>query len=290
MDKKVRKAIIPVAGMGTRLLPATKVQPKEMMTLVDKPVAHYLVEEAVEAGIEEILFIINSNKHVVGDYFSRDADLERSLAERGKKELLKEIEDIHKQAKFTFIYQDEPLGSGDAIFRGRSFAGGDPFAVFYADDVMEAPEGHPAIGQLIKSYEEYGMAVAGLSNVPRETVARFGIIKGEKLKERTWRIDELVEKPSIEEASTTLASVGRFILTPDIFPLIEQSEELKGEIYLATALDALARQGKLYGYEIEAKWHDCGTKIGFWKSNFELGLKHPEIGEEARAYAASFRE
>jgi len=290
MDKKVRKAIIPVAGTGSRLLPATKVQPKEMMILVDKPVVHYLVEEAVAAGIEEILFVINSNKHSVGDYFARDADLERSLEEKGKLDLLAKIQNIHNQARFLYVHQDEPLGSGDALMRGRGFVGDEPFAVFYADDVMETPEGKPAIGQLIAAYQQYEKPVAGLVNVPKEEVSKYGIVQGEKVDERTWRIDELVEKPSVEDAPTTLASVGRFVLTADIFPLIEKAPQLKGEVYLASALDALSREGNLYGYEMEGKWHDCGSKIGFWRANFELGLKHPEIGAEATAIAAGFKK
>lgn len=290
MDKKVRKAVIPVAGSGTRLLPATKAQPKEMMILVDKPVVHYLVEEAVAAGIEEILFVINSNKHSVGDYFARDLDLERFLEERGKNDLLEKIKNIHNQARFLYVHQDEPLGSGDALMRGRGFVGDEPFAVFYADDVMESPAGKPAIGQLISAYETHGKSVAGLVDVPREEVFKYGIAQGEKLDERTWRIDELVEKPSVQEAPTTLASVGRFVLTSDIFPLIEKAPQIKGEVYLASALDALSRAGNLYGYEIDGKWHDCGSKIGFWRANFELGLQHPEIGDEATAIAASFQK
>lgn len=290
MDAHVRKAVIPVAGSGTRLLPATKAQPKEMMVLVDKPVVHYLVEEAVEAGIEEILFVINSNKHSVGDYFARDLDLERFLEERGKDDLLEKIKHIHNQARFLYVHQDEPLGSGDALLRGRGFLGNEPFAVFYADDVMESPAGKPAIGQLIAAYERQGASVAGLVDVPRAEVTKYGIAQGEKLDERLWKVDQLVEKPSVEEAPTTLASVGRFVLTPDIFDLIEEAEMIKGEVYLASALDALARSGKLYGYEIEGKWHDCGSKIGLWRANLELGLNHPEIGDAARAFLASVNE
>lgn len=284
MQKDVKKVIIPVAGFGTRFLPATKVQPKEMLPLVDKPVVHYLVEEAVAAGIEQILFVINTNKHAIGDYFARDVNLENFLKERGKDDLLERIRDIHTQAHFLYVHQDEPKGTADAVMRGRPFIGDEPFAVFYADDVMVSPEGKPAIGQLVEVYKEYGTSVMGLVDVPREEVSKYGVVAGEKLTDRTWRVDDAVEKPTSEEAPSTLASVGRMVLTPDIFALIENAEEKKGELYLTDALAQLARQGKMHGYEMEGTWLDCGSKFGFWKANLELALTHPEIGEAARAY------
>lgn len=281
---KVTKAIIPVAGYGTRFLPATKVQPKEMLPLVDKPIVHYLVEEAVEAGIEEILFVINSNKHVIGDYFARDLDLENFLQERGKADLMEAIQPIYKLARFLYVHQDEPLGSGDAVLRGRSFVGSEPFAVYYADDVMTYPAGKSTLGQLIDAYDKHGMPVMGLVNVERRLTYKYGIINGKSISDRLWQVEHVVEKPDPEDAPSTLASVGRFVLTPDVFEHIEQSPKLKGEVYLTSALAELANQGKMYGYEMEGTWHDCGHKLGYWKANFELGLQNPEIAEEAKQY------
>lgn len=280
----VKKAIIPVAGFGTRLLPATKAQPKEMLPVVDRPVLHYLVAEAAEAGIKQILFVTNSKKHGISDYFSRDLELEKYLQERGKEALIESIRTIHEQADFLYVHQDEPLGSGDAIMRGRGFVGEEPFAVFYADDVIVYPKGKPAIGQLMSVYEQHQVSVMGLVNVPREEVYKYGIIKGEQVADRLYKVEHAVEKPKPEEAPSTLASVGRFVLTADIFPHIEKLEKKNGELYLTDALDMLARDGEMYGYEIEGTWHDCGSKLGLWKANLELGLTHPDIGKEASAY------
>ncbi|MDX1608299.1 MAG: UTP--glucose-1-phosphate uridylyltransferase [Candidatus Spechtbacterales bacterium] len=287
---KVRKVIIPVAGMGTRFLPATKVQPKEMLPIADKPVVHYLVEEAVESGIEEILFIINSNKHVIGDYFARDLDLENFLKERGKHDLLDQIKHIHDMAHFMYVHQDEPLGSGDAVMRGRSFINDEPFAVFYADDVMAYPEGKPALKQLIDVYEDKQAAVMGLVDVPKEYTYKYGVIDGEKEAERLYKVNNVVEKPEPAEAPSTLASVGRLVLTPDVFEHLENAPLIKKEVYLASALGTLAENGKMYGYEMDADWHDCGNKFGFWKANFEMGLENKIIKEEAQEYLKKYFE
>lgn len=285
---KVRKAIIPVAGFGTRFLPATKVQPKEMLPIADKPVVHYLVEEAVESGIEEILFVINSNKHVIGDYFARDLDLENFLKERNKHDLLDSIKHIHDLAHFLYVHQDEPLGSGDAIMRGRSFINDEPFAVFYADDVMAYPKGKPALKQLIDVYEDKNASVMGLVDIPREYTYKYGVIEGEKLQDRLYKVNNVIEKPKAEDAPSTLASVGRLVLSPDVFEHIEKAPVIKNEIYLASALGTLSESGKMYGYEMDAEWHDCGNKFGFWKANFEMGLQNKEIAEEAKKYLAKF--
>ncbi|MDX1535958.1 MAG: UTP--glucose-1-phosphate uridylyltransferase [Candidatus Spechtbacterales bacterium] len=285
---KVKKAIIPVAGFGTRFLPATKVQPKEMLPIVDKPVVQYLVEEAVESGIEEILFVINSNKHVIGDYFARDLDLENFLKSRGKKDLLDQIRHVHKMAHFMYVHQDEPLGSGDAILRGETFVGNEPFAVFYADDVMAYPKNKPALGQIINAYNKYETSVMGLISVPKKEVFKYGVIRGNKLSEREYKIEDVVEKPEIEKAPSTLASVGRMVLTPNIFEYIRKSSKIKNEIYLASALATLSHEGKMHGYELDVHWHDCGNKFGLWKANFEIGLENPEIAESAKKYIENY--
>jgi UTP--glucose-1-phosphate uridylyltransferase len=286
MKTTVKKAVIPVAGFGTRLLPATKAQPKEMLPVVDRPVLHYLVAEAAEAGIEQILFITNSKKHGISDYFSRDLELEKYLQERGKEALIDSVRSIHEQAEFLYVHQDEPLGSGDAIMRSRGFVGEEPFAVFYADDIMVCPPGKPAIGQLMAAYDEYQAPVMGLMNVPREEVCKYGVIQGEKVAERVYKLERVVEKPKPEDAPSTLVSVGRFVLTHDIFPYIEKLEKKNGELYLTDAIDMLTHDGAMYGYEMEGTWHDCGSKLGLWKANLELGLTHPDIGKEAQEYLA----
>ncbi|MEX2144821.1 MAG: UTP--glucose-1-phosphate uridylyltransferase [Candidatus Spechtbacterales bacterium] len=285
---KVRKAIIPVAGYGTRFLPATKVQPKEMLPIVDKPVVHYLVEEAVESGIEEILFITNSNKHAIGDYFARDLNLENFLKERGKTELVDKIKHIHDLAHFMYVHQDDPLGSGDAILKGESFVGGEPFAIFYADDIISCPDRKPALGQLISVYENVGGFVMGLINVSSDDISKYGAIAGSKISERLYKVNDVVEKPPADSAPSTLASVGRFVASPDIFEYIKKLDKENGEVYFASALAELAKEGEVHGYEIEGDWYDCGNKFNFWKANFEMGLKNPEISEEANKYLKNF--
>ena len=285
---KVRKAIIPVAGYGTRFLPATKVQPKEMLPIVDKPVVHYLVEEAVESGIEQILFIINSNKHAIADYFARDLNLESFLKEKGKEDLLDKIKHIHNLAHFMYVHQDEPLGSGDAVLKGESFVNEEPFAIFYADDVISYPKGKPALGQLISAYQEQENSVMGLADVPREQISKYGAIQGSKIADRLYKVDNVVEKPLPQNAPSTMASVGRFVITPDIFEYIKKLDKTNDEVYFASALAELAKRGKVYGYEIEGNWHDCGSKFNFWKANIEMGLENPEIAEDAKEYMKNF--
>ncbi len=281
---KVTKAIIPVAGYGTRFLPATKEQPKEMLTLIDKPVVQYLVEEAVEAGIKTILFVINSNKHSIGDHFSRNLELESMLRKKKKKALLESIRHLHKQAEFLYVHQDEPLGSGDAVMRGHGFAGDDPFALFYADDVLHTEKNKPAIGQLIKQYETYNKTIMGLVRVPRPRSKLYGMIAGKEISPRLWEVQNVIEKPDPAKTPSLLASVGRFVVTPDIFRHLPHLEKKEGEFYFADALAILGKQGNVYGYELDATWYDCGSKLGFYRASVELGLMHPEIGNEARKY------
>lgn len=285
MSKKITKAVIPVAGIGSRLLPATKVQPKEMIVLVDKPVVHYLVEEAVRSGIESILFVINPNKHIVGDYFTQDKGLEDALQQSGKTSLFEAIKDIHTQAEFFYVHQSTPRGSGDAILCGREFFNNKPFAAFYSDDVITNTK-TPALKQLMKVYNEYEKSVCALINVDKEEVSKYGIIKGKVTNPKTHHIQKFIEKPSQEEAPSTLASIGRFILTPEIFDIIKKTKLFKGEIYLASALNTLAQSGGLYGYEIDGVWHDCGSKIGIWKANVQLGLQDPHLQDQAQEFLA----
>lgn len=278
---KVKKAVIPVAGFGTRFLPATKVIPKEMLPVVDKPVVQYLVEEAAAAGIETVVFIINKNKHSIEDHFSRDRDFKAMLRRAGKKSLFDSIGHIHKLAKFVYISQDEPLGTGDAIMRAKGLVGNEPFAVFYADDIVWSQK--PAISQLIRVYEKYGGPVLGLFKVPRKDTRLYGIIKGKTIAERTIHVSRLIEKPRPEESPSILASMGRYIMTPEIFPYISKIKKRNGELFLADAIDKFAQENNVYAYELEGVWYDCGSKSGFLRANIELALNHPDLKESARS-------
>ncbi|MFY9457386.1 MAG: UTP--glucose-1-phosphate uridylyltransferase [Candidatus Spechtbacterales bacterium] len=276
MSQKIRKAVIPVAGFGTRFLPATKAIPKEMLPVVDKPVLQYLVEEAVASGIETIIFVVNKNKHSIQSHFSKDRDFESLLKRAKKYELLEKIREIHKLAEFVYVYQDEPLGSGDAVMRAERLIGDEPFGVFYADDIVRSKK--PALGQLMRSYEKHQGSVLGLFKVPKGEVHRYGIAK----LTGASRVEKLVEKPDPANAPSQLASVGRFILTPEIFPKIAKTKKTKGEVYLADAIDALAKEGRVYGHELEGTWYDCGSKAGFLKANFAFALEHPELKMEMK--------
>jgi UTP--glucose-1-phosphate uridylyltransferase len=276
---KVRKAIIPVAGFGTRFLPATKAIPKEMLPVVDKPVLQYLVEEAVASGIETVIFVVNKNKHSIQSHFSKDRDFEDLLKRSKKYALLEKIREIHKLAEFIYVYQDEPLGSGDAIMRAKALVSDEPFGVFYADDIVRSRK--PALGQLIKAHERCGGSVLGLFKVPKKDTRLYGIAKLSR-PALDKQVEGLVEKPEPKDAPSQLASVGRFILTPEIFPKIAKTKKTKGEVYLADAIDALAKEGKVYGHELEGTWYDCGSKAGFLKANLAFALEHPELKGEIR--------
>ena len=268
MSNSVKKAIIPVAGLGTRFLPATKAIPKEMLPVYDKPVVQYLVEEAAAAGIDTIIFVVNKNKHAIQQHFSRDKNFEQFLRRAKKYDLLDKIKKIHSLANFVYVSQDEPLGSGDAVARAERLIGDEPFAVFYADDIVVAET--PAIGQLIECYEKNQASILGLFKVPKEDVRLYGIAHGKRAAARTIKVEKLVEKPDPQNTSSRLASVGRFVLTPDIFTKIKKIKKTKGEFYLSDAIDMLAREGKVYGYELEGAWHDCGSKKGYLTANIEL--------------------
>ena len=291
MSNKVRKAIIPVAGLGTRFLPATKAIPKEMLPVIDKPVLQYLVEEAVESGIETIIFVTNQKKHSIEDHFSRDRDLEAFLRRNKKHSLLEKIQKIHKLAEFIYVCQDEPLGTGDAVLRAKGIVGDEPFAVFYADDIVVSPKGKPAIGQLMKVYEKYEAPVLGLVRVKRSQSYLYGMARGKRIGERVFKIDTLVEQPKPEDAPSTLASMGRHILTPKIFEHIPKVSKTKGELKLTDAIARFSSEEEgLYGYELEGTWYDCGSKAGFLKANLAFALEHPELKGEIRKILKEVQE
>ena len=281
--QKIKKAILPVAGFGTRFLPATKAQPKEMLPVVDKPIIQYLVEEAVAAGIEEIIFVTGRGKRAIEDHFDCSFELEHTLVEKNKVALLDEVYKIAKLAKFTFVRQPRPLGDGDAILRARHLIGDEPCAVLFGDDVVDSEE--PCIKQLMDVFEEYNSPVVALQEVPKEDVSKFGVVDAVKTSERTYKINDLIEKPSIEEAPSNLIIVGKYIKTPNVFDELENLDVGKtGEIVLADALRKLLSKKAVYGCEFEGRRYDCGSKLGFLEATVEYALKHEEVGKKFKKY------
>lgn len=285
---KIRKAIIPVAGMGTRFLPATKAQPKEMLPVVDKPVIQYIVEEAVNAGIEEIIFVTAIGKRAIEDHFDRNFELEYRLEQKNKMKELEEIMQVGKLAKFAFVRQQKPLGDGHALLAAAPFVSKDePVAVLFGDDIIAGKV--PAIGQLIATFEKYGEPVIAVQEVPMDEVSRYGVISGIQTGKRTWEIKNFVEKPKKEDAPSNLAVVGRYVITPEILRRLEtQTPGKDGEIRLADAFTAHAKEGKaLYGCQFEGRRYDCGNKLQFIIAQIELGLTHPEVKDDLKAYLSS---
>ncbi|MBI5369870.1 UTP--glucose-1-phosphate uridylyltransferase GalU [Candidatus Uhrbacteria bacterium] len=281
----IRKAIIPVAGMGTRFLPAAKAQPKEMLPVVDKPIIQYIVEEAVQSGIEEIIFVTAIGKHAIENHFDRNFELEYRLEQKGKLKELKAISEIGRLAKFAFVRQSKPLGDGHAVLSALPFLDlHEPVAVLFGDDIIEGKT--PALKQLIDVYNKYGDSVLALQKVPKNMVNQFGVVDGKKLSKTTWEIRGFVEKPDIKEAPSDLIAIGRYILTPNIYTLLEKQKPGKdGEIRLANAFETLLKNnGVLYGCHFEGTWHNCGDKFGFVKAQIELGLKHPDVGPALKKY------
>jgi UTP--glucose-1-phosphate uridylyltransferase len=281
---RIKKAILPVAGFGTRFLPATKAQPKEMLPVVDKPVIQYLVEEAVAAGIEEIIFVTGRGKRAIEDHFDSSFELEYNLVEKDKHDLLKAVKSISCLARFSYVRQPEPLGDGHAILCARHLIAKDEtVAVLFGDDVVDSEI--PAIKQLMNVYEKYGDSVIALMQVPKEEVSRFGVVGTVKLGKRTHEIKKFVEKPKPEEAPSNLIVVGKYIITPEVFDKLEVSRNDAGEIRLANAfVKMLADNRPLYGYEFEGERYDCGDKFGFVKATIQMGLRHPEIKDKLKDY------
>ena len=273
--KKIRKAIIPAAGFGTRFLPATKAQPKEMLPIIDKPTIQYIIEEAVASGIEEILIITGRNKRAIEDHFDRSIELEMTLKEQGKDELLdlvKEIADVD----IHYIRQKEAKGLGHAVLCARRFVGNEPFAVMLGDDVVDAEM--PCLKQLIEAYDEYGGTILGVQEVADDKVSSYGIVSPEKVSDDVWRVRDLVEKPAREEAPSNLAVLGRYIISPKVFDfLAEQKPGKGGEIQLTDALCRLAQQEPSYAYRFKGRRYDIGDKQGFLEATVEFALKRPEL-------------
>lgn len=276
-SKKIRKAIIPAAGLGTRFLPATKAQPKEMLPIVDKPAIQFIVEEAVASGIEEILIITGRNKRSIEDHFDRNLELEYSLKHSGKYDLLSLIQEI-SEVDIHYIRQKEARGLGHAVLCARQFVGDEPFAVMLGDDIVDATV--PCLKQLIEVYEDCGGSVLGVQDVPRRQVCRYGIVKPQPIKERLWKALDLIEKPKLEEAPSRLAVLGRYVIEPEIFEILAATPPgAGGEIQLTDALRTLGKTKPIYAYQFEGRRYDIGDKQGFLEATVEFALKRPDLRE-----------
>lgn len=274
----IKKAVIPAAGLGTRFLPATKAQPKEMLPIIDTPTIQYVVQEAVDSGIEDILIISGKGKRAIEDHFDRNYELEAAL-EHKNEQALNEIKNISDLAKIHYIRQKELKGLGDAIYHAKHHVGNEPFAVLLGDTVVRSVI--PATQQLIDIYEQYKQIVIGVEEVPKEKVHRYGIVGGVKINDSLYQLTEMVEKPSIEEAPSNLAVASRYILTPDIFKALEETKAGKNnEIQLTDALQIFLSRGSVYSYTFEGKRFDIGDKLDYLKTTVEFGLKRKEFRKE----------
>ncbi len=290
MEKKIRKAIIPAAGLGTRFLPATKAQPKEMLPIVDKPTLQYIIEECVASGIEEILIITGRNKKSIEDHFDKSVELELELEKSGKEEMLKMVRDITDMINIHFIRQKEPRGLGHAIHCAKTFVGEEPFAVLLGDDIVYNDE-KPCLKQLIDCYNECGTSVLGVQTVDRSQVNKYGIVGGEQVSDRVYKVSDLVEKPKVEEAPSNVAILGRYIITPRIFEILETTAPGKGnEIQLTDALLTLVKEESMYAYDFEGKRYDAGDKLGYLQATVEYALRRPELKDDFMAYLKTIVE
>ncbi len=276
MNMKVKKAIIPAAGLGTRFLPATKAQPKEMLPIVDKPTIQYIIEEAVASGIEEILIITGRNKKCIEDHFDKSIELEFELEKSGKEELLELVRNISDMVDIHYIRQKEPKGLGHAIHCAKTFVGNEPFAVLLGDDVVDSET--PCLKQLIDCFSEYNTTILGVQTVAEENVSKYGIVDGLHIEDRVYKVKDLVEKPSVEEAPSNVAILGRYIITPEIFNILENTKPGKGgEIQLTDALKTLISKEAMYAYNFEGRRYDVGDKLGFLQATVEFALKREEL-------------
>jgi UTP--glucose-1-phosphate uridylyltransferase len=288
--RKVRKAVFPAAGLGTRFLPATKAQPKEMLPLVDKPIIQYVIEEAVAAGITTIIIVTGRGKNAIEDHFDVSYELEKLLQERGKTELLDQVRAISNLINVSYVRQGETLGLGHAVLMARDLVGDEPFAVMLGDDIIDSPV--PCMKQMIDVFERHDGPVVAVHRVPDAEISAYGVIAGrlEDGSERVYRVSDMVEKPPPGEAPSDLAIIGRYILTPDVFDAIAATQPDKGgEIQLTNGLRALLRRRPLYGYRFEGVRHDAGNKLGFLKATVEFALKRDDLGGPFREYLRSLK-
>ncbi|GAM10632.1 UTP--glucose-1-phosphate uridylyltransferase [Geobacter sp. OR-1] len=280
---QVKKAVFPVAGLGTRFLPATKSSPKEMLPLIDKPLVQYVVEEAVASGIEQILFVTGRGKRALEDHFDIAFELEAHLYDKGKDKELSHIREIAEMVDIFYVRQKEAKGLGHAILCAKDFIGNEPFAVLLGDDIIDSER--PCLGQLLDVYRKYRGPVLALEKVPMELISSYGCVKANAISERVFEVVDMVEKPKQEEAPSDLAIIGRYVLTPDIFPILQHQAPGKGgEIQLTDAILKLSQDEAIYGCQFEGKRHDCGDKLGFLKATVDMALKREEFSEEFRKY------
>lgn len=280
---KVRKAIIPAAGLGTRFLPATKAQPKEMLPIVDKPTLQYIIEEAVESGIEEILIITGRNKKSIEDHFDKSVELELELEKKGKDDLLQEVRKISDMVNIHYIRQKEPKGLGHAIYCAKSFIGKEPFAVLLGDDIVHGEK--PCLKQMIEIYDEYKTTVLGVQEVAEEDINKYGIVEGKHIEDNVYKVKDLIEKPDPKEAPSNIAILGRYVINPAIFDILEHTQPGKGgEIQLTDALKELAHKEAMYAYIFDGRRYDVGDKQGFLEATVEFALRREDLRKEFLRY------
>lgn len=280
---EICKAVIPAAGWGTRFLPITKSIPKEMLPLADKPLIQHIVEEAVASNIKQIIVITSSAKIAIEEYFNQNLALESVLQQKGETELLEGVQRVSKLASISFVRQDQPLGLGHAILATKEIMGNEPFAVFLPDDIFDTDP--PLMKQMIDVYQRYTGSVIALRQVAKEDTGRYGIVKTDQVTEHVYRILDMVEKPAPEEAPSNLAIMGRYVLTPEIFEaLLDTQPGTGGEIQLTDGLELLLKQQAIYGYEFDGTYYDAGKPLGFLKASVSLGLRHPRMGNELREH------
>ena len=281
--KKVTKAIIPAAGLGTRMLPASKAIPKEMLPIVDKPAIQYIVEEAVSAGIKDILIITNRGKEAMENHFDHNFEMEHNLREQGNDEMLKVLEDVANLANITFLRQKETGGLGDAVYKAKSFISNEPFAVLYGDDVIVGDT--PAISELLEVYNKHGGSVVGVKQVDREQISKYCTLDVKMLSDTVMKVHDMIEKPREDQIMSLYAILGRCILQPEIFEILERIPKgAGGELQLTDAMAEYARTSKMFGVEFSGKRYDMGSKLGFLIANIENGLKNPETRDDLTAY------
>lgn len=290
MNKKIKKAVIPAAGLGTRFLPATKAQPKEMLPIVDKPTIQYIIEEAVASGIEEILIITGRNKKCIEDHFDKSVELELELEKSGKQEMLELVRKISDMVDIHYIRQKEPRGLGHAISCAKTFVGNEPFAVLLGDDLVYNEE-KPCLKQLMDCYNEYGTSILGVQTVDEKDVDKYGIIKGIHIEGRVHKVRGLVEKPAVEEAPSNIAILGRYIITPQIFKILEKTKPGRGgEIQLTDALSKLINEEAIYAYDFEGTRYDVGDKLGFLKATVEYALRREDLRDGFMEYLNNLKK
>jgi UTP--glucose-1-phosphate uridylyltransferase len=286
MHKKIRKAVFPVAGMGTRFLPATKASPKEMLPVVDKPLIQYAAEEAVAAGIDVLVFITGRTKRSITDHFDKAYELETEMEQRGKEKMLDLVRGIlPAHVSCVYIRQAEALGLGHAVGCARPVVGEDPFAVILADDLVDGQGSGGALKQMVDIYDRFGCSVLGVEEVPPDETHKYGVVTPEEIEPDLWAVKAIVEKPDPKDAPSNMAVVGRYILTPRIFDLLEQtSKGAGGEIQLTDAIAALLKEEQVLAHRFKGKRYDCGSKLGYLQATVEYALKHPELRDEFGAY------